>query len=106
MGLQPGFEKVIMLQSRGRKVRTSRGLSPGLSENLNKSYWFAQMSSSGSSGYDSTATTSGLLGCRSSSSEKSSLQDAKETSMSRNWAFLETSMVDDADCFLPRCQQE
>ena len=52
------------------KIRTSTARSPGLSENLNRSYWFAQISASGSTEYDSTAVTLGLFGCRRSSIEK------------------------------------
>ena len=81
--------------------RTSTDRSPGLSENRNKSYAFAQISASGNTEYDSTAVTLGLLGCfraaRSKSSEvgedEDPLQAAKDASIVLSCAPRETSIA-------------
>ena len=78
---------------------TSGGLSPGRSENLNRSYAFAQMSASGKISNASTAVSSGLVGCRSAESSEFSTA-ANDASISRSWASRETSIVTPRFCFL------
>lgn len=92
--VSPSVNKAI----KGRLASTA--LSPGRSENLNKSYALAQISASGKTSYDSTAVTFGLFGCRREERSKASLQPAKEASMSLIWAFRETSIGADMTCFL------
>lgn len=65
------------------RTRTSEGLSPGRSENLNKSYVFAQMSTLGKISYDPTGVMLGLFGCLSELKSKFVAQASKEASISR-----------------------
>ena len=70
-------------EGEGRLTSTAR--SPGRSEKRKRSYAFAQMSASGRTSNASTATSSGLVGCR--SADKSELSIAvKDASMSRSCA--------------------
>lgn len=75
-------------------IHTSEGLglSPGRSENRNRSYAFAQMFASGKTSYESTAVTFGLFGCLRFERSKLSLAAANDASMSRICAERETSM--------------
>jgi hypothetical protein len=79
--------------SGGGRIRTSTGLSPGLSENRNKSYALAQISASGNISKDSTATMLGLLGCRNAPRSNFSEEAVKEASISRICAVREISVT-------------
>jgi hypothetical protein len=65
------------------EMRTSGGLSPGRSENLNKSYVFAQISTLGKISYELTAVMLGLFGCLRELKSKVVAQASKEASISR-----------------------
>jgi hypothetical protein len=65
------------------KTRTSEALSPGRSENLNKSYVFAQMSVLGKISYEQTGVMLGLFGCLRVLKSKFVAQASNDASISR-----------------------
>ena len=102
MGGQGRRQHIYALGVQGNeRGHTSGGLSPGRSENLNKSYAFAQMSASGKISNASTAVSSDRMGCRSTESSEFSIA-ANDASMSRNWASRETSIATSLFCLLSR----
>ena len=81
-----------MLSLRGSEYQ-DEGRPPNRRENegitdrsLNKSYWFAQISASGSTSYDSTAVTLCFVGWCKVDKSKLSLHAASDASIPLSWA--------------------